>query len=161
MGYFVKNSIVPPQEVEALKDMIYKRARERAQSLANEVQNSYTTSFHDEIMISARESLNPVKNPFFKEVENNKIEKSNETNIVKKNEIQSAKRNVEDIKAQIHKKNNEEINNITVNTIQTVMDNARVNLSNKQSFIGALNFLNSQASIALIKKNSTKFEATA
>ena len=67
----------------------------------------------------------------------------------------------EDIKAQIHKKNNEEINNITVNTIQAVMDNARVNLSNKQSFIGALNFLNSQASIALIKKNSTKFEATA
>jgi hypothetical protein len=161
MGYFVKNSIVPPHEVDALKDMIYKRARERAQLLANEVQNSYTTSFHDEIMISARESLSSVKNPFLTKVENNNIEKPNETNIVERNEIESAKKNVEDIKTQIHKKNNEERNNIAENTIQAVMDNARVNLSNKQSFIGALNFLNSQASIVLIKKNCINFEATA
>ena len=41
------------------------------------------------------------------------------------------------------------------------MQEARVGLSNKQSFMGALNFLNSQAAISLIKTRADRFEVVA
>ena len=41
------------------------------------------------------------------------------------------------------------------------MSDARKDFSNKQSFTGALEFLNSQASIALIQNKNQKFEAIA
>ena len=41
------------------------------------------------------------------------------------------------------------------------MQEARAGLSNKKSFMGALNFLNSQAAISLIKTRGNKFEMLA
>ena len=41
------------------------------------------------------------------------------------------------------------------------MDDAFRNLSSKKTFIGALEFLNSQATIALVNKKAKKFEALA
>ena len=50
---------------------------------------------------------------------------------------------------------------ITSAAIASTMQEARSGLSNKQSFMGALNFLNSQAAISLIRTRADKFEVLA
>ena len=43
--------------------------------------------------------------------------------------------------------------------VQLTMNNARAELEKKQHFVGALDFLNSQATISLVKKQGKRFEA--
>ena len=50
---------------------------------------------------------------------------------------------------------------ISASQIQDIMNDAYKNLNSKKTFIGALDFLNSQATIALINKKAKKFEALA
>ena len=57
------------------------------------------------------------------------------------------------------KQRNDIINEqIASKAIQNNMVEARAALSSKQSFMGALNFLNSQAAVSLIRTRADKFE---
>ena len=149
MSNYNLKSIVSNSEQEALKEMIFKRVRERAQAMNDEIQNSYTKTTQNEVMDLARESLTTKHNPF--------AEKKDDIN----QEVGFAKRQVKEMQAQISQKHvntNIEIKN---REIELTMEEARTNLSNKPSFTGALNFLNSQATISLIKSKGQSFEALA
>ena len=149
MSNYNLKSIVSNSEQEALKEMIFKRVRDRAKAMNDEVQNSYTKATQNEVMDLARESLTIKQNPFAEKKEDNK------------QEIGFAKRQVKEIKAQVSQYQANATNDIKNKEVEFTMEEARANLNNKVSFTGALNFLNSQASIALIKNKGQKFEALA
>lgn len=164
MSNYTYDSIVSRSEAEALKDMIFKRVRARAEALNENTQNSYTTTIKSDVMELARDSFVANKNPF-SILDNNKTgtnsTKPEETvnNQTEDNSIGLSER--KQIKTQIHSKTQEFNNNIASATIESNMDDIRENLSQKSHFMGALDFLNSQASIALINKKGKSFEAVA
>lgn len=160
MSNYSFNSTVSSKEAEALKEMIFKRARERAQALNEDTQKNYTTNIQSEVMEIARDSFSVSKNPFTKIVETEQEKVQNNTT-KKEEEIGFAQRNIEEIKAQIYYRNKNNNTNIANKEIASVMDDARITSERKQSFIGALDFLNSQASISLIKNRGKSFEAIA
>lgn len=162
--------ITNKQEIEALKDMIFKRARERAEALSKDAQENYTTSMQNDIMENARISFNTNKNPF------STINNETETKTYSKKEIDYFEKEVqnhdndnigfeikkaEQIKAQIELKNKishkENINNMLNDTIS----DTRKDFVSRSNFMGALDFLNSQATITLINSKGKKFEALA
>lgn len=149
MSNYNLKSIVSNSEQEALKEMIFKRVRDRAQAMNDEVQGSYTKATQNEVMDLARESLTVKRNPFAEKKEDNK------------QEIGFAKRQVKEIKAQVSQYQANTTNDIKNKEVEFTMEEARANLCNKASFTGALNFLNSQATIALVKNKGQKFEALA
>ncbi len=154
------DSIVNRAEAEALKEMIFKRARERAAALDSEVKTTYTSSVKNDIMDLARDSFVAERNPFtIKEKEHaQEIVKDEEP---KKEAIGFPERKVQQIKANIiyrNKTSNEELAN---NAVNTNMLDARADFRKKESFMGALEFLNSQASVSLIKSCGKSFEALA
>ena len=149
MSNYNLKSIVSNSEQEALKEMIFKRVRDRAQAMNDEVQSSYTKATQNEVMDLARESLTVKHNPFAEKKDDNK------------QEIGFAKRQVKEIKAQVSQYQANTTNDIKNKEVEFTMEEARANLNNKVSFTGALNFLNSQATIALIKNKGRKFEALA
>lgn len=165
MSNSILNKTVSSQEAEALKEMIFKRARERAEALAKDVQEDYTSNIQNDVMDLARNSFTSNKNPFaIKEypkeesiVENNFNQKEDN----KQYEIGFQQRSLSEIKAQIHYRNKEITETNTHKEIAETMNVARSEFINKKSFTGALEFLNSQASIALIKNKGQAFEALA
>lgn len=164
MNNYSYKSIVSNTEAEALKEMIFKRARERAEVLNEETQSSYTTAVHADIMDLARESFQTNKNPFIFESEpikdtvvEEKVTDVEETTSEK--EIGFSQRKVENIKSQIAYKNKIYTEKVSEIAIQSAMNDARKDLYKKQSFVGALEFLNSQATISLIKTKGQSFEA--
>ena len=160
MSNYNFNSTVSSQEAEALKAMIFKRAQERAQALAEDTQKTYTDSFQAEVMDLARESFVANKNPFSDKKEVNTVNKDAEDPSLPK-EIDYANRHISEIKAQIYYRNKDVNNNIANKEVESAMDYAREATTRKQGFTGALEFLNSQASIALIKNRKSGFEALA
>ena len=64
MNSYKFESIVNRQEADALKEMIFKRARERADSIAKETQDTYTSAVKNDIMDLARDTFVSNKNPF-------------------------------------------------------------------------------------------------
>ena len=158
------NSIVSNSEQDALKEMIFKRARERAQAITDEVQSNYTTNIQNDIMELARNSFVSSKNPFSQLVETKKeeiIEEPKETDKTNTQEIGFAKRQINEIKSQINSKNNSTSADIANKEVELAMASARMDFTKKASFMGALEFLNSQASIALVKNKGKSFEAMA
>lgn len=147
------DSIVSRNEANALKDMIFKRAQERAQSLNEENQS--------DIMDMARNSFVSNNNPFSKIIENTKTENTTVTNIeatpedVEKNDNEIGFPNPDNIKLQQNKIIN---NQIIASTINNNMREAQEALTSKKSFMGALNFLNSQAAVSLMRTRADKFE---
>ena len=154
------NSIVSSQEQEALKSMIFKRAQERAQAFVDDVEEAYTSSVKTEIMDVARASFVSNKNPFSltpvneNELINDDIKKEEKT-------LEESKKNIEALKNNIYEKQNEKQSEIAEKIMTLNMAEARAGLDKKQSFVGALNFLNSQASISLINKSNKGFDALA
>ena len=155
---YALNTLVSKEEQAALKEMIFKRAQERAESLNKEMQDTYTTSVQNDIMFSARDSFVAKKNPFsFKDP--NK-EEDNVNNYSAKEKIaKAAKEHAEEIKSQIYNKNNQTRSSVAETTIASTMEDARNDFERKNTFMGALNFLNSQASISLIRNRGSNFEA--
>ena len=150
------NSIVDKQEAEALKELIFKRARERAEAMANEVQTSYTSGMQNDVMELARNSFNSTKNPFSIEI---KPEEKKE--VVSTENIGFPQRKAENTKPQIINKNKISTEEITEATVLSTMNDARNELNKKSSFMGALIFLNSQGSIVLMSGKTKGFEAIA
>lgn len=157
------DSYVNRQEANALKEMIFKRARERANSMTDDVQA--------DVMNIARESFVSKKNPFSEIMAQTAEASVNETivqpqpkevmplnNFVDKIEAQAEqvgfpKKNLFSASANQYRAISEQI---TASQIVNNMNEAREGLSNKKSFMGALDFLNSQASISLLNKRAGK-----
>lgn len=149
---YIFDSIVNKQEADTLKEMIFRRVRERSNSMNEEVQT--------EVMDMARDSFVSSNNPFSQIVEKTNVQpESNPKELVQKgvdNENIGFAMPQKQPKAfnQSHLIN-EQVANAE---IKNNMREARAGLSNNKSFMGALNFLNSQAAISLIKTRSDKFE---
>ena len=153
MSYNV-NSFVNQNEANALKEMIFRRAREHAQTLTDDVQS--------DVMDIARESFVSKGNPFTQI-----IEKTN-TETLRKQDEEPEKINEEipdglgfkqrQLNAHALEENRVINQQISSSTIQNNMEEARKTLSNKKSFMGALNFLNSQAAVSLMRTRADKFE---
>lgn len=147
------DSIVNKTEADALKDMIFKRAQERSKGMSEEVQT--------DVMDLARDSFVSKDNPFSKIINSSETE---EKQVLTKKQASSNEKDNEigfSIKKPKFSVNNQSriINEQVTNaTIASNMQEARAGLSNKQSFMGALNFLNSQAAISLIRTRADKFE---
>lgn len=141
--------IVDNQEANALKAMILKRAQEKSQTYTDDVQS--------EVMDIARESFVSKNNPF------SQIASASEPvfqgNVNKDEGIGFPVK--EPKLSQISRQNNIVNEQIASSAIKNNMLEARNTLTNKQSFMGALNFLNSQAAILLIRTRADKFEIIA
>ncbi len=163
MSSYRFNSIVNQQEADALKDMIFKRVRERAESLTKDTQDSYTSAIKNDIMDLARDTFVSSKNPFSITPKSEAAAQAEpiEEHKQEKPEIGFQQRKIADIKAQIANRNKNTVEEIANNTVNDVMADAGKEFTNKTSFMGALNFLNSQASISLISKKGKSFEALA
>lgn len=149
------NSFVNRQEADALKEMIFNRAKERSSSMNEEVQT--------DVMDMARSSFVSKNNPF-SQIINKTVEQPEKVNPI----VEEPK--VEDnnigfgMPQKVKKTDNSSrlINEQIISAeITTTMRDAREELSNKKSFMGALNFLNSQAAVSLLKTRTEKFEVIA
>lgn len=139
------DSIVGKNEADALKEMIFRRARERAESMNEDVQS--------DVMNLARDSFVSKNNPFSQIIENTQqkaIEKEQ-----KNKEIGFQQR---ELKPRAVEQTREVREQAAAETIQSTMREARAGLENKKSFMGALEFLNSQAAVSLMRTRADKFE---
>ena len=149
------NSYVDKKEAAALKEMIFNRVRERSASMNEEVQT--------DIMDIARESFVSKNNPFSEIIQNaaekaEKIEKTALSSVVEKRRDENIgfPQKIDELRAlEQNKLIQEQMVQIAV---QSNMNEAREALSNKKSFIGALNFLNSQGAVSLLRTRADKFE---
>lgn len=156
------DSIVTRSEANALKEMIFQRVRERSESLTDDVKT--------DVMNVARESFVSQNNPFSQiinskpekvEPENKQIENKQAVDTVEisnKEETQGIgfpQRTI-DPKAVTHERDLKE--EITATAYKSTMAEARQSLTNKKSFMGALDFLNSQAAVSLLRTRTERFE---
>ena len=147
------DSIVNKHEADALKDMIFKRARERAKAFNEDAQS--------DVMDMARESFVSKNNPFSKIIENtNNINPEQQVKNKQEEAVEPQEKDdigfpVKELKLQQNRNINSQL---TAATINNNMAEAREALSNKKSFMGALNFLNSQAAVSLMRTRADKFE---
>ena len=153
------NMIVSKNEAEALKEMIFNRVRQRAEAMTTDVQNSYTTSFKEEIMDIARNSFDTKRNPFV-------IQTSGQNNDSKAPDKQpeigfKQKVSEDNIKEIIRLKNENTRQRIAQDEISGIMNKAGAEFEKSQKFTGALQFLNTQAGVNLANKNKASFEALA
>ncbi len=139
------DSIVGKHEADALKEMIFRRARERAESM-NEVEQN-------DIMDMARDSFVSKNNPFSQIVENAQkaVENEPKNNGLGFSQREAKPRAIEQVRTVQEQ--------ATASTINNTMIEARSGLENRKSFMGALEFLNSQAAVSLMKTRTDKFEA--
>ena len=139
------DSIVGKNEADALKEIIFRRARERAESMNEDVQS--------DVMNLARDSFVSKNNPFSQIIENAQqkaVEKEQENK-----EIGFPQR---ELKPRAVEQTREVREQAAAETIQSTMREARAGLENKKSFMGALEFLNSQAAVSLMRTRADKFE---
>lgn len=152
------DSIVNRNEQMALKDMIFNRIRERSQSLSEDIQT--------DVMELARDSFVSKNNPFslILETQNKKIqEKAIEAEITAEpentttnnTEIGFPQKQFAPRAVAQNKAINEQI---SASTIYNNMEEARVGLSTKKGFMGALEFLNTQAAVSLARTRADRFE---
>ena len=148
------DSIVNRREADALKEMIFRRVRERSQDMNEDMQS--------DVMDMARDSFVSSNNPFSRIIESSSsqtTEKITEDERVGQNEQNNGLGfPIREAKSRIATQSRIISEQTASAAIADTMLEARAGLSNKQSFMGALNFLNSQAAISLIKTRSDKFE---
>ena len=159
------DSFVNKKEAEALKELIFKRARERSKAM--------TENFQADIMSVARDSFVGNKNPFSqilvqaeeKHAEVNNDKKTEQTE-VKVSSLHEYTKDAEvadsigfpqkNLFAGAANQNRIIKEQITAAQVQNTMMEAHKELSNKKSFMGALEFLNSQAAASLLNKRAGK-----
>ena len=143
------DSIVGKNEADVLKEMIFRRARERSQSMNEDVQS--------DVMDMARESFVSKNNPFSQII----------TDAEKANAVSAGKTEVtqqeigfpqKELKPRAVEERRTVEYKITSDTINNNMIEARSGLQSRKSFMGALDFLNSQAAVSLMRTRSDKFE---
>jgi hypothetical protein len=168
------NSFVNQHEADALKNMIFKRVRERSQAMTEDLQA--------DIMNIARESFVSSNNPFSSMIkaESHAEIASKTSEPVTPSVVETEKAETTGITKADNNKNEQGVGfpqkqlysgaitqnkiikeQLTASQIQNNMIEAREGLSGKQSFMGALAFLNSQAAVSLLRTRADKFEAIA
>ena len=155
------NSYVNRKEAEALKDMIFRRARERSQSMTDDVQA--------DIMSIARESFVSNHNPFSQLINMPPVQTQEIVESKEKEEkvsplheyVEAAEEQATEVGFPQRILSGNAINQSRViqeqtsaKQIQNTMQEAREGLTNKKSFMGALEFLNSQAAVSLLNKRA-------
>ena len=150
------DSFVNRNEAMALKEMIFKRVQERSEAMSGDVQA--------DVMDMARDSFISNNNPFAKIVEQS-AEKTLEKQPAPAVEAAPKAENIgfpiKEKPAQIVSQAAVVREQISSRTIQNNMAEARASLSNNKSFMGALNFLNTQGAISLARTRADKFEIVA
>ena len=146
------NSFVNRNEANALKEMIFQRVRERSKALNENIQS--------DVMDVARESFVSKNNPFSQIVEQTKAAADEKeiqisANQSQGNEIGFPQRQLKPRAVEQSRQIQEQA---SAAAIQNAMNEAREALSNKKSFMGALNFLNSQGAVSLMRTRADKFE---
>ena len=151
------NSIVGRQEANALKEMIFQRVRERSEALTDDIQA--------DVMDIARESFVKKDNPFSQIINRQPAETpAAQENKVDTVEISSKEETAEigfpmrELKSRAVEQEKVVNEQITAAAVNSTMSEAREKLSNKKSFMGALNFLNSQAAVSLMRTSTERFE---
>ena len=159
-NYNYSRSIVSPAEIEALREVIFERVRKRAESLAKDTQDKYTSSFKEELMDVARKSFDNPANPFMVITE---TEKPVESKLPEKQEEIGFKQKVtkENVKEIIKQKEDIVRQKIAQNEVASAMNIAGTDFENTQKLTGALQFLNAQAGIYMANKRKASFEALA
>ena len=150
------NSYVNKNEADALKEMIFRRVRERSEAINED--------FQADIMNIARESFVSKNNPFSQIIEN--AEKNNKIHAEEIDRSSQSESNLNDaigfqqrmLKSQVAEQNKNLQSQMAAIAIQNNMYEARSALTNKKSFMGALNFLNSQGAVSLMRTRADKFE---
>lgn len=156
------NNIVNRAEQDALKEMIFRRAKERAEALNRDVQNNFTSSMQYEVMDLARATLSPERNPFANVIETKQASPEQETQAEKVEEhVGFPPRKNDEVRARVEENNRYYREFSTAKAIVDTMNDARGELTKKTTFMGALNFLNSQATISLVNSKGKNFNAIA
>lgn len=156
------DSIVSKQDQTALKNIIFNRAKEHSKSMTDDVQSN--------VMDLARESFVSQNNPFsqiaeYQQQANSVTEEVSISNNIEKAAQQEPAEGIgfpqKELKARAVEQSRIVQEQITSYTVKSTMAEAREKLSNKKSFMGALNFLNSQAAVSLMRTNTENFEVIA
>lgn len=155
------NSYVNRKEAESLKQMIFQRARERAQSMTSDVQA--------DVMSIARESFVSNNNPFAQLINTPKVEEkasetvqpSEKTTMALHEFVEAAEEKAQEVGfpqkpmvSSVANQNQIIQEQASAKEVQDTMREARAALSSKKSFMGALAFLNSQAAVSLLNKRA-------
>ena len=155
-------NIVSRSETQALKEMIFNRARQRAEALTQDTQQQYTSNFKNEIMEIARNSFNAPGNPFSDKIVNQNHAGKQTANAGRQEEIGFPQKiNAENIKEIIKERNSALDRSIANNEIMDVMQSSEISTDKSKNFVGALAFLNAQAGLQLAEQRKSKFEAIA
>ena len=147
------DSIVSRSEANALKEMIFQRVRERSEAISEDVQV--------DVMNSARESFVSNNNPFSQIIssQQEKTEQTVDTVEINENkETQDIGFPQKSLNPQAISQERVKREEIATVAYQATMSEARQSLSNKKSFMGALDFLNSQAAVSLMRTKQDRFE---
>ena len=155
------NSYVNRKEAESLKEMIFQRARERAQSMTSDVQA--------DVMSIARESFVSNNNPF-SQILNTPAEETQAPKTTQPSEpkttaiheyVEAAEAQSQEVGfpqramvGHVASQNYMIQEQASAKEVQDTMREAREGLANKKSFMGALAFLNSQAAVSLLNKRA-------
>ncbi|MBR6127176.1 hypothetical protein IKQ21_05775 [bacterium] len=147
------NSFVSNSEANALKEMIFNRVRERSKTMNEDVQA--------DVMDVARESFVSKNNPFSQIMQSTAEAAAKKETEIKNESHEGTGFPQRQLKARAVEQARVVKDNITASAVQNTMDEARASLSNKPSFMGALNFLNSQAAVSMHRTPSGNFSALA
>lgn len=160
--YFVNvKPAIDRKETATIKDAIFKRAKEKAESLTEEKSENYTSQIQQDVMEVARETLKPSSlNPFNQFKENTKIQ-TDEQEVV--DAIDKVKPQSE---LEIPREEKIYTNELKHN-IESVSDKAYSNTMKEEAMSAArtqfrnnlnttLNFLNTQAAIQMAKNARSK-----
>lgn len=155
------NSYVNRKEAESLKQMIFQRAKERAQSMTSDVQS--------DVMSIARESFVSNNNPF-SQILNTTAEETKAPETVKPAEqtttalheyVEAAEEKAAEVGFPQRQMASQAVNQnriiqeqVSARQVQDTMREAHAGLANKTSFMGALAFLNSQAAVSLLNNRA-------
>ena len=137
------------EDYNSLREAIFKRAREKAEALNTELKSGYTSDFKNDVMESARVSVrnNPFINLFEEETSVTEEPK------VEANEVRPEIKHSRDWQPAKAKRMPSRLNNqlYTAAIREGAMREASATIHQNKSLMASLNFLNTQAAIALNK----------
>lgn len=148
------------KETASIKDAIFKRAREKANTLAEEKSEGYTAQVQSDVMEIAHDSISVSSmNPFNQFMENVGIQQS--TKIVEKQTQPAAEQTVKnenttpirEVKRNIESANN---NTFVKSVKNETMTAARNQFRQGTNLNAMLNFLNTQAAIKMAESAHSK-----
>lgn len=159
------NSYVNRQEAEALKEMIFRRARERSSSMTSDVQADVMNIAH-EAFVSKNNPFSMILNQTSEDTKTTNAQSDVEKQDAEISSIKASSGTAEKISDNIGfpQKNLKILPNtqnkiieeqVTAAQIHSTMREARNGLANRKSFMGALEFLNSQAAASLLNKRAS------